>query len=186
MHGVPVGTTTATASMLREILGRGPSRSEENIRRRDHSRLLETASVLGEILGSCTPSSIGTPRGSGGPSRERASVIGPVSEEPRFPSTVFFLEWRPDLSSFYQFSHYAAPTKLSPLLARHVSHLGRTFRNLSPRVHIPCGDPQPATRADLVSADPLKAQDEYSLEMSSRTGGQSRIEGVVPTGRVGG
>ena len=40
--------------------------------------------------------------------------------------------------------------------------------------------------ADLVRADPLKAQDGYSLERSSRMGGRSRVEGAIPDGRVGG
>ena len=42
------------------------------------------------------------------------------------------------------------------------------------------------SRADLVRADPLKAQDGYSLERSSRMGTRNRIEGGVPAGRVKG
>ena len=90
VHGVTRGTTKSTVRMLSEILGRGTSRSEENLRGRDRSRLLETASVLGGAFGSCTPSSIGNAWGSDGPSRERASVIEPVLEEPRFPSSSFY------------------------------------------------------------------------------------------------
>ena len=45
---------------------------------------------------------------------------------------------------------------------------------------------EPASRADLVRADLLKAQDGYSLERSSRIGGRSRIEGAIPAERVGG
>ena len=42
VHGVILGTKTATASMLSEILGRGTSRSKDNPRGHDRSRLLET------------------------------------------------------------------------------------------------------------------------------------------------
>ena len=170
--------------MLKEILGRGTSRSEENLRVRDRSRLLETASVLGETLGSCTPSPIGNPRERDGPSRERASVIEPVSGEPRFPSSSFFLKQKPGPSSFRQSPRRTAPTKLSPSSARHVSHLGRTSPNFPSSPHVPSGDSQPASRADLIRADHLKAQEGYSLEISSRVRGRSRIEGAIPAGRV--
>ena len=43
-HGVTLGSTAA--SMLGEILGRGTSKSEENLRGRDRSRLLETAIIV--------------------------------------------------------------------------------------------------------------------------------------------
>ena len=150
---VPGGTLgNTTASMLGEVLGR-TSRSQENLRGHDRSRLLETTSTLGEVLGGATPASApgealgrrtttskGCPRGSDGPSREKALARESVSEEPRFPSSSFFLEQRPDPSSFRQSYRHSAPTKLSPSSARHVSHLGRTSPNFPSSPHVSSGD----------------------------------------------
>ena len=186
--------------MLGEMLGRGTSRSEENLREHDCSSLLESvsafgealggrtsASALGGILGNGTSTSQGNPRGSDGPSRKGALDRESVSEEPRFPSSSFFLEQRHVSSSFSpRKCRHTAPTKLSPSSVKHVSHLGRTSPDCPSLPYVPSGDSQPASRADLVRADPLKAQDGYSLETSSRMGGRSWIEGVVPAGRVGG
>ena len=197
LHGVTLGGTTA--SMLGEILAQGTSRSEENLWGRDCSGLLGTAnalgealgrgtsaSVLGETLGSDTPSSEGNPRRIEGPSGDRAPVRGTVLEEPRFPSRSFFLEQRPDQSSFRQSSRHSAPTKLSPSSARHVSHLGGASPHFPSFPHVPSYDSPPASRADLVRADPLKTKEGYSLERSSQIGRRSLIEGDVQAGRVGG
>ena len=193
-YKVTLGTTTAPTSMLVEILGPRTSRTEEDLRGRDRSRLLETTSALDEVLGDgttagapggalgrCTPAPTGNPRGTDGPAREEALARGFISEEPRFSSSSFSLEQKPDPSSFRQaFRHKAsrhiALTKLSPFPARHASHLGRASLNFPSLPHVPSGYSQPASGADLVRADPLKAQDGYSLEMSNRTGGRSRIE----------
>ena len=71
----------------------------------------------------------------------------------------------------------------------HVSNLGRpppNFPSLSSSLpHVPSsGYPQPAGWADLVRADPLKAQDSHSLEMLKRIKGRSRIEGAAPARKV--
>ena len=96
-----------TASTPGEVLGHDPatSRREEDLRGRDRSRLLETVSTLGEVLGGgisagalgeapgggtsagapegalggCTPTSKRNPRGSDGPSREKALAREPIS-----------------------------------------------------------------------------------------------------------
>ena len=109
--------------------------------------------------------------------RGGALARGSALEDPRIPSNIFFLEQRPDPSSCRQASRHAAPTKLPPSFARHVSHLGRAppnFASLSASLpHVPSsGYPRPASWADLVRIDPLKAQDSHSLEMSSRIGGR--------------
>ena len=192
-------TTTALASMLKEVLGR-TSRSQENLRGRDRSRLLETTSTLGEVLGGatipasapggalgcCTSTLERNPRGSDGPSREEALARGSTLEEPRFSSSSFFLKQKPDPSSSRQAFRHTAPIKLSPSSARHVSHLGRASPNFPSLPHVPSGYSQSMSWADLVRADPVKAHDGYSLEMSSSIGGRSRIEGAVPAKRVEG
>ena len=104
----------------------------------------------------------------------------PASEESRFSSSIFFssLEQRPDPSSFRQASGYAAPTKQPPSSARRQSPWSRVpLFPLAPA----CCYPQPASWADLVRADPLKAHDGHSL--ARRIGGPSRIEGAVPARR---
>ena len=199
MYEGTFGTTTAPASMLKEVLSR-TSRSQENLRGRDRSRLLETTSTLGEVLdgattpasapggalGCCTSTLERNTRGSDGPSREEALARGSTLEEPRFSSSSFFLEQRPDPSSSRQASRHTAPTKLSPSSARYISHLGRASPNFPSLPRVPSGYSQSASWADLVRADPLKVYGGYSLEMSSRIGGRSRIEGAVPTNGVEG
>ena len=108
-----------------------------------------------------------------------------VPEEPRFFSSSFFLEQKPDPISFHQYFLHTAPIKLSPSSARHLSHLGRASLNFPSSQHVPFSDPQPASWADLVRTDPLKVHDGYSLEVSSRIGGRSPIEGSIPAGKVG-
>ena len=111
---------------------------------------------------------------------------GSVPEEPIFLSSIFFIEQRPDPSSFRQSFLATAPTKLPPSSARHLSHLGRASPNFPSSQYVPSSDPQPASWADLVRADPLKAHDGYSLEIPSRIGGRSPIKGSTPAGKVGG
>ena len=199
--GEAPGRGTSTVSVLGETLGRCTPKSEENLRGSDCSRLLGTASalgeafgsgtltasVLGEALGSGTPTSKRNPHGSDGPSRERAPARGPASKETRFPSSSIFFEQRPVSSPLSpRKSRHTSPTKLSPSSARHVSHLARRSPNIFSFPHVLYGDSLPARRADLNRADPLNAQDAYSLERSSRMGEQNRIEGAAPAGRVEG
>ena len=187
---------TFDTHMLGEICG--PRTSEEDLRGRDHSRLFDgtTAGAPGGALGRVT-ASFGNPRGTDGPSGRGAIAKGSAFEEPGFPSTTFFLEQRPDpcssrpgLSSSRQASRHAALTKLSPSSARHnVSHLGRAppyFPSLSsslPHASF-SGYPKPTGWADLVRADPLKAQNRHSLKMLKRIKGRSRIEGAAPARKV--
>ena len=123
MNEMTLGTTTAPASMLGEILGPGTSRTEEDLRGCDRSRLLETTSTLGEALGDGTIAAPGRALGCCTSSRETLAR-GSTSEEPKFSSSSFFLEQRPDSRLFRQASRHTAPTKLSPSSARHVSHSG--------------------------------------------------------------
>ena len=97
-----------------------------------------------------------------------------------------FLEQRLDPGSVRHASRHTAPTKLSPSSARHASHFGRASSSFPSLPYVPSGYSQPANWADLVCADPRKAHDCHSLEMSSRIGGRSRIEGAVPARRVKG
>ena len=140
VYEVTLGTTTAPARMLMEILGPRTSRPEQDLRGRHRSRLIETTSTLGDALGDstsasapgralgcCTSTLERNPRGSDGPPREEALVRGSTSEGPRISSGSFFLEQRPDPSSFRHASRQTAPTKLSPSSARHVNHFGRAF-----------------------------------------------------------
>ena len=123
---------TFDTHMLGEICG--PRTSEEDLRGRDRSRLLDgtTAGAPGGTLGRVT-ASFGNPRGTDGQSGRGALAKESAFEEPGLPSKRFFLEQRPDpcssrpdLSSSRQASRHAALTKLSPSSARHhVSHLGR-------------------------------------------------------------
>ena len=127
---------TFDTHMLGEICCRRTS--EEDLRGRDRSRLLDgtTVGAPGGALGRVI-ALFGNPRETDGPSGRGALTKGSDFEEPRFPSTRFFLEQRPDpcssrpdLSSSRQASRYAALTKLSPSSARHnVSHLGRAPPN---------------------------------------------------------
>ena len=181
---------TFGTSIFGEILGPWTSRTEEDLWGHDCSRLLDgtTAGASRGALGRCTLTLTGNPRGIDGPSGGGALARGSAFEEPRIPSARFSLEQRPDPSSlrpnlilFRQASRHAAPAKLSPSSARHVSHLGRASPNYpSLSVSLPhvlsSGYPKSASLADLVCPDPRKAQDSNFLEMSSRIGGRSRID----------
>ncbi|CAN0366114.1 unnamed protein product [Ascophyllum nodosum] len=78
---------------------------------------------------------------------------------------------------------HTSSTKLSPLpqdmLVTLVAHLliSPSFRHAPPR------NSPPVSWEDLVRADPRKAHDCHFLDMSSRMGGRSRIEGAVPASR---
>ena len=97
----------------------------------------------------------------------------------------FFLEQRPDPSSFRQASRHISSTELSPSSARHDSHFCRASSNSPSLPHVPSGFPcQPASWPNLIHADLLKAHEGYSLEMSSRIERRSRIEGAPPAKRV--
>ena len=187
---------TFNTNMLGEISG--PRTSEEDLRGRDGSRLLDgtTAGAPGGALGRVTEA-FGNPRGADGPSGRGALAKRSAFQEPGFPLTRSFLEqrpnpcWsRPDLSSSRQASRHAVLTKLSVSSARHdLSHLGRPppkFPSLSSSLsHVPSsGYPQPADWADLVRIDPLKAQDSHSLKMLKGIRGRSRIEGATPARKV--
>ena len=187
---------TFDTNMLGEICS--PRTSEEDLRGRDGSRLLDgtTAGAPGGALGRIT-ASFGNPRGSGCSLGRGALAKGSAFQDPGFPLTRSFLEQRPnpcssrpDLSSSRQASRHAALTKLSLSSARHnVSHLRRPppkFPSLSSSLpYVPSsGYPQPAGWADLVRIDPLKAQESHSLKMLKRIRGRSRIEGVTPARKV--
>ena len=135
MNEVTLGTTTAPASMLGEILGPGTSRTEEDLRGCDRSRLLETTSTLGEVLGDGTIAAPGRALGCCTSSRETLAR-GSTSERPKFSSSSFFLEQGSDLRLFRQASHHTAPTKLSLSSARHVSHFGRVSPNFLSLPHV--------------------------------------------------
>ena len=70
--------------------------------------------------------------------------------------------------------------------ARRFSHLGRRSSDFLSFLDVISGDSLLASRADLVHTDPLKAQDGYSLEKSSRRGERAsyRSGGAVPAGRA--
>ena len=121
------------------------------------------------------------------PLREGTLARGSVLKEQRFPSIIFFLEQRPVSSSLsLRKSRHTASTKISRPSAKHVNHLGRRSSYFPSFPHVLADKSLPASRADLVRADPLKPQVVYTLERSSRMGERSRIKGAVPVGRVEG
>ena len=175
-------------SVLGETSGRGNLKSGGNLRGCDRSTLLGTAralgealgvgtsaSVLGEALGSCAPTPKRNSRGSDGPSRERTPARGSVSEEPKFPSSSFFLVQRSVSSPLSpRKCRHTAPSKQSPSSARHVRHLGRTSPNFSLFLHAPSGDSQSASRVDLVRASSSKAQTFTPWKDRVRSGSEVR------------
>ena len=121
------------------------------------------------------------------PLREGTLARGSVSKEQIFPSINSFLEQRP-VSSLFSLRKYrhTASTKIPCPSTRQVSHLGRRSSYFLSFPHVLTNNSLPASRTDLFRADPLKAQDVYSLERSSRVGERSWIEGAVPAGRIEG
>ena len=63
-----------------------------------------------------------------------------------------------------------------------VSHLGRVFPSFPSLPHVV--SPSQEVWADLVRADPLKAQDGHPLEMFRRIKGRSRIEDATPARKI--
>ena len=134
------GATLGTC-MLGEIHGPRTSSTEEDLRGRDRSRLLDgtPAGAPGGALGGCAPTLTGNSRGTDGPSGGRALARGSALVEPRFPSTIFFLEQRPDPSSFrLKHFHHAAPTELScpSASARKADYFGHRPPDSVPRTSL--------------------------------------------------
>ena len=133
---------TLGTRMLGEIHGTRTSRTKEDFRGRDRSRLLNgtTAGAPGGALGRCT-TSFGNPRGIDGPSGGGVLARGSAFEEPRFLSTKFLLEQRPDPSYFRQLYRYTddhtTSTKLSPSLPQDMSVTLVAHPLISPRSLMP-------------------------------------------------
>ena len=117
------------------------------------------------------------------PRGKKLSPEDPASEEPRFSwSIFFFLSSRGQVRvRFVNLLVILTPPRYHPLLPD-VSHLGRVFPRFPSLPHVV--SPSQQVWADLVRADPLKAQDGHSLKMLKRFEGRSRIEGAAPARKI--